>query len=419
MAAGHSNNMFSRVASGVILHSAKNRTFISPAPSKFLALFSGTPNRQDCESKPADESDNPLSPEVIDELRNIFLQVSREDYKGYYLDELIRNNTSEDPGDDHVFGANCCLSPLFFRLMRDVAFEVATFHQNRVIHGNINPHNIFIFKGRRLFAKLLDDDTSKWKAPEQLLNGSQTTKASDMFNLGCVLFTCITKGGQPFGDTLDQHHENVKQNKKCLSRVKSYPEAFNLLSRLLNHEPELRPIAMEVLSHPIFWHSEKRLAFLQCCSKQIEYEIKQSNSEILEDLDSIAPIVMDEKWDEEIRSVRLSCSFEEVQSLLQFIRETFSHYDLMPVRLAGYIEELQPFGDSLKPHYRLLDEYLARRYPWLLIYLHNLMLKHFGNSSWFSVYCLREFNQRPHTEREYHDLGEGDGLGYGDGNFQP
>lgn len=42
----------------------------------------------------------------------------QEDYKGYYLDELIRNNTSEDPGDDHVFGANCCLSPLFFRLMR-------------------------------------------------------------------------------------------------------------------------------------------------------------------------------------------------------------------------------------------------------------------------------------------------------------
>lgn len=40
---------------------------------------------------------------------------------------------------------------------RDVAFEVATFHQNRVIHGNINPRNIFIFKGRRLFAKLLDD----------------------------------------------------------------------------------------------------------------------------------------------------------------------------------------------------------------------------------------------------------------------
>ena len=81
---------------------------------------------------------------------------------------------------------------------------------------------------------------------------------------------------------------------------------------------------MEVLSHPIFWHSEKRLAFLQCCSKQIEYEIKQSNSEILEDLDSIAPIVMDEKWDEEIRSVRLSCSFKEVQSLLQFIRDVFS-----------------------------------------------------------------------------------------------
>lgn len=76
----------------------------------------------------------------------------------------------------------------------------------------------------------------------------------------------------------------------------------------------------------------------------------------------------------------------------------------------------QPFGDSLKPHYRVLDEYLARRYPWLLIYLHNLMLKHFGNSCWFSVYCLREFNQRPHTMRAYHDLGEGDGLGDGDGD---
>ena len=87
---------------------------------------------------------------------------------------------------------------------------------------------------------MLSADTSKWKAPEQLLNGSQTTKASDMFNLGCVLFTCITKGGQPFGGTFDQHHENVMEKKKSLSRVKSYPEAFNLLSRLLNREPELR-----------------------------------------------------------------------------------------------------------------------------------------------------------------------------------
>ena len=71
------------------------------------------------------------------------------------------------------------------------------------------------------------------KAPEQ-------ASAADMYSFGRVLFFCITRGSCSFGDTHDQRCENIRENKRNLSRVKYLPEAFDLISDLLNPDPNLR-----------------------------------------------------------------------------------------------------------------------------------------------------------------------------------
>lgn len=61
----------------------------------------------------------------------------------------------------------------------------------------------------------------------------------DLFSLGCVLFFCITGGRHPFGDRLERDI-NIVKNQMDLFLVEYIPEALELISRLLNRDPELR-----------------------------------------------------------------------------------------------------------------------------------------------------------------------------------
>jgi serine/threonine-protein kinase/endoribonuclease IRE1 len=93
------------------------------------------------------------------------------------------------------------------------------------------------------FTKILDDviagsGSSGWQAPEQLHHRCET-RAVDLFSLGCVLFYCITGGRHPFGDHLERD-VNIVKNQKDLFLVEYIPEAEDLISRLLNPDPELR-----------------------------------------------------------------------------------------------------------------------------------------------------------------------------------
>ena len=89
------------------------------------------------------------------------------------------------------------------------------------------------------FPWILDSSSLEWKAPEQILSKTQT-KASDMFTFGCILYFCVTKGCHPFGDTPDQRIQNIMANKVNISRAKDFPDAYHLISLLLNPKPELR-----------------------------------------------------------------------------------------------------------------------------------------------------------------------------------
>ncbi|GAV81548.1 Pkinase domain-containing protein/Ribonuc_2-5A domain-containing protein [Cephalotus follicularis] len=282
----------------------------------------------------------------------------------------------------NLWKANGHPSPILVKLMRDVVSGLLHLHELGIIHRDLKPQNVLIMKDGSMCAKLSDMGISKrllgdmsslghhatgcgssgWQAPEQLLHGRQT-RAVDMFSLGCVLFFCITGGRHPFGDRLERD-VNIVKNQMDLFLVESLNEAGDLISRLLNPDPELRPNALEVLHHPLFWSSETRLSFLRDTSDRVELEDREADSDFLKALESIAPKALGGKWDEKMEPAFITnighyrrYKYDSVRDLLRVMRNKLNHYRELPKQIQDLIGPV-PEG---------FDGYFAGRFPRLLI----------------------------------------------------
>lgn len=97
---------------------------------------------------------------------------------------------------------------------------------------------INLFSYFSVLLEIVGSGSSGWQAPEQLRNGRQT-RAVDLFSLGCVLFFCITGGRHPYGDSIERD-VNIVNDRKDLFLIESMPEALDLLTSLLDPNPDLR-----------------------------------------------------------------------------------------------------------------------------------------------------------------------------------
>lgn len=293
-------------------------------------------------------------------------------------------------------------SPLLLTLMRDMVSGLVHLHELGIIHRDLKPQNVLIIKERSLCAKLSDMGISKrllgdmsslayhatgsgssgWQAPEQLHHRCET-RAVDLFSLGCVLFYCITGGRHPFGDHLERD-VNIVKNQKDLFLVEYIPEAEDLISRLLNPDPELRPKALEVLHHPMFWNSELRLSFLRDTSDRVELEDRVSDSDILKALEGIAPTALGGgKWNEKMEPAFITdigrhrrYKFDGIRDLLRVIRNKLNHYRELP-------NEIQELVGPVPEGY---DNYFASRFPKLLIEVYKVVRKYCREEEWFQKY---------------------------------
>ncbi|CAN0829646.1 Serine/threonine-protein kinase/endoribonuclease IRE1a [Linum grandiflorum] len=290
-------------------------------------------------------------------------------------------------------------SLLLLKLMRDVVSGLAHLHELGIIHRDLKPRNVLIASEKTTFcAKLSDMGISKrllgdissltlhetgcgssgWRAPEVILQGRQT-RAVDMFSLGCVLFFCITGGKHPFGDWFEQDG-NIINNKKDLFLIESIPEAVDLLTSLLDHDPDQRPKAAEVVEHPLFWTSEKRLAFLRDVSDRVELEDRGCQSDLLDALESIA---LDGNWDVKLEAVFLNniglhrrYKFNSVRDLLRVIRNKSHHYMELPAVVKGL----------LGSHPEGFEDYFRTRFPKLLIKVYEVIRSQCKDEEFFRKY---------------------------------
>lgn len=303
--------------------------------------------------------------------------------------------------DVHLWRPNGYPSPNLIKLMRDIVSGLIHLHELGIIHRDLKPHNVLITKEKSICGKLSDmgisrrlvgdmlslglhatgSGSSGWQAPEQLLHGRQT-RAIDLFSLGCVLFFCMTGGRHPFGDHLERD-VNVAKNRVNLFLVEHIPEAFDLFSRLLNPNPELRPRALDVLRHPLFWDSEMRMSFLRDTSDRVELEDREVDSILLRALESKGPVALGGKWDEKMEPEFINnigryrrYKYNGVRDLLRVIRNKLNHYRELP-------KEIQELLGGVPEGF---NDYFGSRFPKLLMEVYNVMYYYCKEEEWFHKY---------------------------------
>ena len=135
-------------------------------------------------------------------------------------------------------------------------------HSKYIIHRNIKPDNLFLTKDNKIkignfgFSKCLSSDQDYgqtdigdllYRAPETF--EEKYTNKVDMWSLGVVVFELLTFT-KPYGDIIIN-----RSNSQYINQMKPLPnhipiEFKELISKLLNLNPHIRPSAKEVLQFP-------------------------------------------------------------------------------------------------------------------------------------------------------------------------
>ncbi|CAN6218773.1 unnamed protein product [Urochloa humidicola] len=331
-------------------------------------------------------------------------------YSSLYSGESIANNEvsisikSKIPNvkgiDVELWTQDGLPSAQLLKLMRDVVAGLVHLHNLGIIHRDLKPQNVLISTEGSIRAKLSDMGISKrlqddmtsvshhgtgvgssgWQAPEQLRHGRQT-RAMDLFSLGCLIFYCITRGKHPFGEYYERDM-NIVNNRFDLFVVDYIPEAVHLISQLLHPNPEMRPTALYVMHHPLFWSPELRLSFLRGTSDRIE---KTSENDLINALESTGPVAFGGKWGDKLDAALVTdmgryrkYNFESIRDLLRYIRNKSGHYRELS-------EDLKAILGSLPEGY---DRYFASRFPKLLIEVYKVMWVHCKEEEAFIKYFI-------------------------------
>ncbi|KAI8333189.1 hypothetical protein EDC96DRAFT_526122 [Choanephora cucurbitarum] len=234
-------------------------------------------------------------------------------------------------------------------------------HSLKIVHRDIKPHNILLAPSKNRFVKdapqmrvLISDfglckkldgeqssfnytaaspaGTSGWRAPELLagvlaatssdtslsstrdsnfdpntmVGRVKATRAIDIFSAGCVFYYVLSGGDHPFGNRFGRE-SNILNGVFDLVKLDSMGEdgveAKDLVERMISADPKSRPNADTILSHPFFWSTSKRLAFLQDASDRFEVEERDPPSPLLQQLESDASKVIGVDWYKRIERV--------------------------------------------------------------------------------------------------------------------
>ncbi|KAI8354037.1 hypothetical protein BD560DRAFT_438390 [Blakeslea trispora] len=268
-------------------------------------------------------------------------------------------------------------------------------HSLKIVHRDIKPHNILLAPSKNRFVKdapqmrvLISDfglckkldgeqssfnytaaspaGTSGWRAPELLagvlaatssdtslsstrdshfdpntmVGRVKATRAIDIFSAGCVFYYVLSGGDHPFGNRFGRE-SNILNGFFDLVKLDSMGEdgveAKDLVERMISADPKSRPNADTILSHPFFWSTSKRLAFLQDASDRFEIEERDPPSGLLQQLESDASKVIGVDWYKRIDRIVSNdlgkfrkYDGKRVRDLLRALRNKKHHWQDLP-----------------------------------------------------------------------------------------
>ncbi|KAI8811571.1 ribonuclease 2-5A-domain-containing protein [Cladochytrium replicatum] len=231
----------------------------------------------------------------------------------------------------------------------------------------------------------------------------KVTRAIDIFSAGCLFYYVLTNGGHPFGDRFSRE-ANILKGAYQLDGLEVYGvagvEAKDLIKRMIQRDPKLRPDATTVLTHPYFWSPAQRLAFLQDASDRFEVEERDPPSPLLRAPERNNTKVIGPDWSRRLDKVFLDNlgTFRKydgqlIRDLLRALRNKKHHYQDLPPEAKKAMGDL-PDG---------FLNYFTSRFPNLLLHVYYVVAEDDGIAPGSSTSSTGGLHNEP-AFRQYFQL---------------
>lgn len=279
-------------------------------------------------------------------------------------------------------------------ILKQATDGLAHLHASKIVHRDMKPQNVLITMAsqRGEMRAVISDfglckrvqpgknsisrgiasglaGTDGWIAPEVLISSS-TSYPVDIFSLGCIFYYVLSSGTHPFGKSLHRQ-ANIVNGSYSLSKLADLEDwslADDLITSMLFIDPLERLQAEDVLNHPFFWTSEKRLAFFSDVSDRVEKE--EDNSPVSRRIETDARNVVCGGWrelicealKEDLRKFRTYKS-HSIRDLLRAMRNKKHHYRELPEDVRSSLGDI--------PDQFLL--YFTSRFPKLLLHVYKAL----------------------------------------------
>lgn len=217
--------------------------------------------------------------------------------------------------------------------------------------------------------------------------GKRLTKAIDVFSLGCVFYYILSGGGHPFGDRYlrEGHIINGRNDLSALEKFcpNDYVEATDLIQSMISFSPSIRPSTTQIMKHPYFWTTKKKLEFLLKVSDRFEVERRDPPSPLLLKLEEIGRKVHSGDWHSKFDNDFINNLGKyrkylpsKLMDLMRAFRNKYHHYNDMPAELKA---QMSPVPNGFY-------QYFNKKFPDLLMEVYSMVRQTLQDENMFEEF---------------------------------